>query len=166
MKVIVPTTGLRPATMLYINDKVVDPGAEYEVVDVSSDHWAYTRVLEKRWSEGESFVLLEHDVVPWPGAITSVWNCPYPWCFYGYTPNIDLVENGCAPFGLVKISDKLISDFPEVWSKMREYYEEGYEYAWMYHDIFMFDYIVNQLKGPKPHQHWPSVFNANPSHRE
>ena len=168
MKLVVPHTGVRPTTQLYLDQlEVLDPVVqEVEYKDVSSDHWAYTRVLEQEWQQRESFVLMEHDTIPWPGAITQIWRCPYDWCFYGYTPDIDLVENGCAPFGLVKIGAPIIKTFPEVWSKMREYYDEDYELAWMYHDIWMFDYIVNKLKGPKPHQHYPSVFNANPGGSE
>lgn len=164
MKLYIPNTGVRTTTQLYLNQlNVLDPGVgEVVYKDVSEDQWSYTKVLEELWQQGETFALMEHDMVPWPGAITQIINCPYPWCFYGYTPDIDLVENGCAPFGLIKISAKLIEEFPEVWTRMRAYFDEDFEFAWMHHDTFMFDYIVNQQKGQKPHQHFPSVFNANP----
>lgn len=162
MKVFIPMTQLQPATEIYTLDKTVDPGADYTQVDVSSDSLAYTRYLEGRWQQRDSFVNMEHDVVPWPGAINQIWYCPYPWCFYGYVPDVDCVENNCAPFGLVKFSSELIKTFPEVWSKMREYYAEDFEYVWQYHDVWMFEYVVNKLEGPRPHQHYPAVFNANP----
>lgn len=163
MKIFIPTTGIRQATEIYTRDKVAEPGAVYETVDVSSDHWAYTRYLEQRWQEGETFVNMEHDIVPFPGAITQIWNCPYNWCFYGYVPDVDLVENGCAPFGLVKFSKDFINSTQGLWRMMREYYDENYEYVWQCHDVFMFHKLVKERGQWKPHQHFPAVFNANPS---
>lgn len=164
MKVYVPATEVQLATRLYMQNQLVEKDVQYEIVDVYLDPWAYTGHLEECWHRGETFVNLEHDIVPWPGAITAITECTEPWCFYGYVPEIDCVKNGCAPLGLAKITSELIKLYPDVWKVMREYYTPlDYEYVWQQNDIWLFDYIVNQKKGAPPHQHFPSVFNANPN---
>lgn len=167
MKLVIPYTKLELATELYLLDKTVESFEfEVEYKDVSSDHWAYTRVLEELWEQGESFVLMEHDIVPWPGAMSAIAKCHFPWCFYGYTPDTDYLGNRAAPFGLVKFSKDFIQRYYDVWTEMRSYYKSDYEYVWMEHDKWLLQYVVprkgsNSCDSYRPHQHSPSVFNAN-----
>lgn len=42
----------------------------------------YGRAFAAAWSE--PFILCEWDVVPWPGAIKLLWDCPQPWCIHRY----------------------------------------------------------------------------------
>lgn len=168
MRVFVPYTRLSEATKAYLEDKTVEMSGELKVefVDVSRDRWAYTDFLQSRWDEGEAFINVEHDIVPWPGSLTAMKYCPCDWCFYGYIPGIDCVENNCAPFGAVKFSSRLIAQTPNIWREMREYYAD-YEFVWQHHDTWMFNYVVELKKTRStysPHQHWPPVFN--PSYRE
>jgi hypothetical protein len=160
-QVYVPYTHLREATRLYLADQTVEPdGKEVHLIDVSHSSWGYTEHLAARWTIGQSWVNLEQDVVPWPGAIGALWRCREPWCFYSYLSHIDMVANGGAPFGLVRFSTGFMRQTADVWTQMRAYYEPDYAQVWRMNDIFLFDYC--RQRGIVPHQHSPGVFNANP----
>ena len=59
-----------------------------EVHLVAGDDFAYGRLLKRCWHDGAtycvSFAVVEHDVVPWPGALQKLWECPEPYCGYCY----------------------------------------------------------------------------------
>lgn len=44
----------------------------------------YGRLFYRLWQAGEPFVLIEWDVVPWPGAVEKLLACPKPWCVHEY----------------------------------------------------------------------------------
>lgn len=58
-------------------------GIPYEVV-LMEDEYSYSRFLCLLWEEARDFILLEHDIVPWPGALTALEECPFGWCSYRY----------------------------------------------------------------------------------
>ena len=66
-------------------------------IDCSDDKWAYVKHFRRRWSKGEGFINVEHDICFWPGAIErilcgmncSIENCARPvlsrgWCSLHY----------------------------------------------------------------------------------
>lgn len=57
----------------------------FELV-VAQDDFTYGQALERHWQAGEPFINVEHDIVPWPGALEALWSCasPEPWCGYPY----------------------------------------------------------------------------------
>jgi hypothetical protein len=67
----------------------------------------YDELLSDLWSRGEGFIMLEHDVVPYAGALEAINECAEPWCGYGYSPN-----GGVSPWfcnlGCTKVSPPLI----------------------------------------------------------
>lgn len=71
----------------------------YEMFDVSGDDTAYWWLLHELWWKGESFVVVEHDVIVRPDSISELEQCPQPWCAFevkygdGSTPGL-----GCAKF--------------------------------------------------------------------
>src|SRR5262245_25598563 len=40
----------------------------------------YGDSLMKAWELGETFINLEQDVAPWPGALSQMWSCASWWC--------------------------------------------------------------------------------------
>lgn len=157
----VPYTHVREATYLYLLQHYNTP--EYPVVwqDVSGGDWAYNHYLSDSWYAGRTFINLEHDIVPWPGAVESIDQCEKPWCFYGYRADLRMVEIGAANFGLVKFSDVLIATTKNVWKDMRD--DPDYSpinKPWRFNDLWFFQYATKL--GFVPHQHWPSVLNAHP----
>jgi len=49
-------------------------------VDVSSDDFAYWRMMKGVWEKGEPFIIVEHDVLVWPDTIALLDACPRQWC--------------------------------------------------------------------------------------
>jgi hypothetical protein len=45
---------------------------------------AYGAMFASLWNAGDPFIVVEHDVVPWPGAIAKLAECPNGWCTHDY----------------------------------------------------------------------------------
>lgn len=67
-------------------------------VEMREDTSLYDFMVE-RWRARETFVMVEHDIVPWPGAIQGIWDCPEPYCARPYRI-LDYVMGcwGCTKF--------------------------------------------------------------------
>jgi len=80
MKVVIPfvPNKLRPEV------RAVGEQVSAEFVDVSHCEFAYFCLIAKLWAagagEGESFILLEHDVLPTVALLEEMWDCPHEWC--------------------------------------------------------------------------------------
>lgn len=65
----------------------------------------YGEVFHGLWAAGDPFVLVEYDIVPWPGAVQGMIDCPGGWCAHRY-PLHRMPEGGTnlnAGFGFVKL---------------------------------------------------------------
>jgi hypothetical protein len=49
-----------------------------------TDPYDYGRWFAYAWDEGEPFVIVEWDVIPWPGAVPGLLDCSSPWCTHAY----------------------------------------------------------------------------------
>src|SRR5690242_16929872 len=68
-----------------VNPEVVEGAPSWaEWVDVSGDKHAYRRTLAQWWTRGETFMVLEHDVVCRPDVVEQFESCPEPWCLFSY----------------------------------------------------------------------------------
>jgi hypothetical protein len=77
-------------------------------VEVTADN-DYHDVIAELWSDGETFVTLEPDIVPAPGQIEELAACPEPWCAFAYEyPPFGMY----AGMGLAKFSRELLARFP------------------------------------------------------
>lgn len=78
MKVVVAFALLHPGVRAALEGEGID--ARY--CDVSEDVEACWRLLCALWAEQETFVFLEQDKIPAPGALQAIYECPSPWCAY------------------------------------------------------------------------------------
>lgn len=62
----------------------------------------YAGMVADAWRDG--FVLVEHDVVPWVGAVRQLWDCPGDWCAFRYAKGGSTIRS----LGLVKFSARLV----------------------------------------------------------
>jgi len=46
--------------------------------------FSYDQLFRGLWAEGKPFIIVEHDIIPWPGAVQQLWACPEPWCGFPY----------------------------------------------------------------------------------
>jgi hypothetical protein len=53
-------------------------------VHVVAGEYGYGELLARLWRDGVGFCLVEHDIVPWPGALAALWDCAEPWCGYRF----------------------------------------------------------------------------------
>lgn len=107
MKVVVPFTNLHPVT------KAVLAGYDVMYVPMNDDE-DYSRLLRNLWQAREPFVLVEHDIAPWPGCVDELYACPADWCANSYTwkGGIGLSHM----FGCAKFSTALMGALPDVWN--------------------------------------------------
>ena len=146
----VPYTRLQPATQICL---LGYPDANW--VELEDDD-SYRRYMADLWAVGETFVNVEHDIVWWPGALEALWECPEPWCMYGYHAD-EIIEDGCAYLGCTKLSAELIAGTPGLWAIPNDSAFPG----WAVLDCHLTHYA--RKAGFAHHQHWPSVVNANPA---
>lgn len=164
MNIFVPFTTVQPHTMVamlwYLHHT--------QFVDVSGDDWAYVRYFEQRWRERKTFINIEHDVVPGPGVIDSMWSCPHDWCVEDYQGPPPAPPSVANCFGSVKFSQHFIESVPNVWRDYRNGRHETFVeslvtpadaqvgQAWRFLDVYMFDYLQTQHPDEfAPHHHWP-----------
>jgi hypothetical protein len=144
----VPHTRLNEATRIFLAHSQA-MGHDIRLVDVTDDPLGYLKHLRQRWQEQVTFINVEHDVVPWPGALESLEVCPQLWCSFGY----DAMASNFVqpPLGLAKFSSEFILALPDIWDS---------DLSWQTLDEHLCNYAKNE--GYEAHQHRPSVFNANP----
>lgn len=152
----VPYTRLPEATQCFLASPRCNP-VRTVMVDVSGDDNAYYRHMKRVWEVGEDFINMEHDIVPWPGAIDELLDCQRPWCFFGFQDRLpDLVRDAdTAMFGLVRFRASIMRELPSIWKTPEPLH-------WRQLDLHFFEHAFRR-HAVAPHQHWPSVLNANPA---
>lgn len=78
--------------------------------DVNGSDRAYFDLLSQWWSEGRSFIVVEHDVVVNPDSIDEIEACPHDWCAFPYRYMDRERQYG---LGCVKFSADLIARCPD-----------------------------------------------------
>lgn len=82
----------------------------------------YGRWLRDVWNQGSGFVIIEDDVVPWPGAIRQLLECDHDWCLFEHPRTMVCWEprSGFATgLGCVKFSDRLVQAHTADWGDLR-----------------------------------------------
>ena len=81
-------------------------------------HYAYLKgdedyhdLIQRWWLDGEPFIINEHDIVAWPGAIAKIEECPSPWCTSLYRAGCGWLKIG---LGLVKFDPLRL---PNIWGE-------------------------------------------------
>lgn len=86
MKVIVPyANNISDPEIHYVvrlNLDILGIDAEWVRLDEPN---SYALLVNRLWDEGAPFVIVEHDVIPWRGAVEELWECEHPNCTYDGT---------------------------------------------------------------------------------
>ena len=109
---------------------------------------SYHDLLWKLWDAGEPFILNEHDIISWPGAISKLEECDNPWCTFLYRCEAGWLKRG---LGLVKFDP----------SRLPNIFEEPFgDTHWRCLDT----QIAQRLErhGIEVCNHKPAVTNLNP----
>lgn len=106
-----------------INQQVVDSApADAIWVDVSAHKDAYWEALRDIWDRGETFAIIEHDVLFRPDVAEQFEACPEPWCSFGYDNicHIECQEAWANQLGLTRFRAELIAACPDALSSIPE----------------------------------------------
>lgn len=113
----------------------------------------YVDFIVERWAEGSGFIVVEHDAVPWPGAVRKLRECPEPWCAYGHTEAVDFSPGTgyetslhCAKFGA-----DLIARAPDLPAAL------GLDVNWRNLATRITEYL--HARSIFAHQHYPPILN-------
>lgn len=85
-------------------------GVEHEERVCKGDT-GYAALLAEAWRAGRGFVVVEHDVAPWMGAVAQLVGCGRDWCMFRYPKYGGALTRG---LGCAKFSDRLIHDYPDL----------------------------------------------------
>jgi hypothetical protein len=108
VNVVVPWTYLDPET-----EAALPPGAK--LVWTGGSRYAYHDLLDWLWEEADTVLLVEHDIVPPPGALEEMAACPHEWCAVPYRCG-DLLMTA---LGCTKIDGALMARCPDVISRIQ-----------------------------------------------
>ncbi len=128
---------------LALRPRYVDMNAELDAP------YAYHRLIHSLWAEGKPFILVEHDILPWPGALEQLWECECAWGAFRYHVLGNLAAYlGCVKFDPLKLGPCPLPEEPMPWTKL---------------DL----HIVKTLtsRGERGHVHNPPVCHLNRGHQ-
>lgn len=141
MKVIVPYTTLHPTTRQVLDSYNLD----VDYVPMLGDS-GYRALLANLWAALEPVIIVEQDILPWPGAIEELCACPCQWGTYSYPyqGGIGIAHMlGCA-----KLTTGLMAALPNVWDNPAPWY-----------DLDRILFFAARDIGIEPHLHRPPVIH-------
>lgn len=118
VRVVVPYTDLRSETVAALEAT----GTAYNAIrmDCDEDYWG---LLAGLWTKGETFVLVEQDIVINHSTITTLDACPSSWCSFGYGYFSLESYHG---LGCVKFGSSLMAAVPDLLDRVALMSDEGH----------------------------------------
>lgn len=115
----------------------------------------YTNLVRDLYEEGEPFILVEQDILPWPGALFELWDCDCAWGGFSYLWNGVLAHwLGCTKF----VPNELPSlEGPWMGAQPDRLDFDGGPDAFILHAL--------RAEGLEYHLHGPPVVNLHTGHR-
>lgn len=112
-----------------------------------TDEYSYGNFMADEWKKEEPFIVLEHDIAPYPEAIKDIMWCDHPWCAYEYYHHegYKLYAMGCIKFSRYIIENS--QDMPN-------------KHGWRFNNWITLDSaIIPPLteRYGRPHIHYPPV---------
>lgn len=123
----------------------------------------YYELLRNLWGDKQTFITVEHDIIPFEGAIQELLDCPHDWCGfpYEYPPFGTYVGMGCGKFaaGIMKRHPRALIDISE-WHD-----DKHPRRHWCRLDAYLKQYLA--ARGETQHFHAKLVghlHNGRPAH--
>jgi hypothetical protein len=104
---------------------------------------SYGEHFSRVWDRGQPFVIVEWDIVPWPGAVRDLLACPKPYCTHRYPLHSGQLA---VSFGIGKYVPR--GPAPEEWATTE----------WKYLDGAVVPVLHERLG--RPHIHEPACAHA------
>lgn len=160
MRVICPFTTINTE----VRNALDASGWSWEAHDVSGSMTAYAELLGELWRKGETFALIEQDIVINPDSLSTLAYCDRGWCAFTY-PFGD--GGSIEGLGCTRFSAKLIALCPDAvkytWEHVDRAHPAGH---WCALDIRL-NRVLSTRYGVVRHAHTPMVghLHPSPSHR-
>ena len=109
--IVVSTTTAAPATLAMTMEGI--QVKEYKVRN--NDYVHYGSIFTELWQTHEGFILVEGDVVPWPGAIKQLQECNHNWCGYLFPSGVidwELMTGFADGLGCMKFGTGMVQRVP------------------------------------------------------
>ena len=106
------------------------------------DDTTYFRILRQAWDRGESFINVEHDIVPRETSLDYLGRCPADWCAAPY-PYLDRPRQ----FGLgcVKFSANLMARRPVMFDAISSWRNDQHPpQHWCTLDSWIYQYLISR----------------------
>lgn len=116
-------------------------GIKHEI-ELHGDDTSYSSLIVHKWMQGKPFIIIEHDLCPWIGAIHELINCTKPFCGF------PTVRWGSRAIGMACVKITPEGDIPENLCGA----------SWQYVDGIVIPALKN-LYGPQ-HLHSPGIAHA------
>lgn len=143
MRIVVAATDPDCPAALALHQEGID--AE---IHVCAGAYGFGALVAGLWESGTGFVLVEHDVAPWPGAVDLLRCCPEDWCVHRYPMHVDGTRWWNSTLGCCKFSARLTRENRGMADRWRTV-------EWQYLDGLVVD--VKQLRPSGWHEHQPPV---------
>jgi hypothetical protein len=136
-------------------------------VDVADADTAYWQLLHSLWAEGETFCIVEHDVIVREDTIGELAACPDEWCAFEI-----LIYNGIpwAGLGCMKFGSTLIEQVPDLLDAISTLSDHSHPRkhwcrldAWIQNHLHAFGHKQHVHRPPLEHVRAPGQ-PAGPSH--
>lgn len=122
-------------------------GLRPRMVKLEQD-FSYHQLIQELWAKQEPFILVEHDIIPWPGAVQQLWTCPEGWCAFPYACLGELrAYLGCTKFDPVKLGECPLPEELLTWQVMDQRIKK-----------------TLMMRQAKCHMHEPGVTHLNFAH--
>lgn len=88
---------------------------DFEMV-IAESPYTYGETMHRYWQKGHTFINVEHDIVPYPGALQAIDECGYNFCGYDYPIGYAgvLGPGRGSALGCVKFGASLMRDYPDL----------------------------------------------------
>lgn len=141
MNLIVPALSPDCAAVLALRAEGLDP-----IVRVMEQGTDYGAFVQEFWRAGDSLMVVEHDIAPWPGAVAKIEDCPLPWCGYRYP-----LSGGIGgSLGCVRFSRELTSQHHSL-------ADDWHTIDWRVLDGYIETAVRAAVGYPRFHPHEPAV---------
>jgi len=137
---------------------VAASGLPWQLCEIDrGDRTGYARLLARRWRYRETFVNVEHDIVPTRAQLDEIAHCGHDWCVFEYD---DGLSPGSPKLGLARFGKQLLCDQPGLAERALRVsaYDDRYR-DWTDVDVR----LVRELSilGYRPAVHGPPVRHLN-----
>lgn len=133
---------------------------QIDIYNLADDpDYGYGKLLARHWADGDTFCVVEHDVIVHPTVFDEFDACSEPYCAFPYP----LGPYVAPALGCTRFRAELLAELPDVMERVLKvptnYGDPGH---WRQLDTVLMRTVLLNRYGRQPHIHLPAVEHANP----